>query len=174
MSKSRLVLAAIAIFAASVLLGGVAVAVGTTDKVAACTSHKHVRVLGTKVKCRSGEKRIAWRVQGKPGPTGARGPAGPRGATGGIGNVHTVNANSPALAAGAGAVSEVSVWCPQDQQVVGGGFTFANQEQHDVVQGSNPVVDPNGLQGWHVKIVAVEPTGGINHYVRAYALCAAT
>lgn len=173
MSKSRLVLAAIAIFAASTLLGGVAVAVGTTDKVAACTSHKHVRILGKKVTCHSGEKRIAWHIQGKPGPTGARGPAGPRGATGGIGNVHTIMENTPALAQTLGAVSEVSVWCPQGQQVVGGGFTFANQEQRDVVQNSNPVVGPTLLQGWHVKVVAMSPLGS-GHYVRAYALCAAT
>jgi hypothetical protein len=173
MSKSRLVLAAIAIVVASIVLGGVAVAVGTTDKVVACTSHKHVRVLGTKVKCHNGEKRIAWRVQGKPGPTGARGPAGPRGATGGIGNVHTLTLNGPALAQTLGAVSDVSVWCPSGQQVVGGGFTFANQEQHDVVQSSDPVVGPTGLQGWHVKIVAVSPLGN-GHYVKAYALCAAT
>jgi hypothetical protein len=71
------------------------------------------------------------------------------------------------------AVSDVSVWCPQGQQVVGGGFTFANQEQRDVVQGSSPVVGPTGLQGWHVKIVAMTPTGN-DHYVKAYALCAAT
>jgi hypothetical protein len=174
MSKSWLVLAAIAVVLASTVLGGVAVAVGKTDKIAACTSHKHVRVLGTKVHCRKGEKWIAWRVQGKPGPTGARGPAGPRGATGGIGNVHTMNANSPDLGLNAGAVSEVSVWCPQGQQVVGGGFTFGNQEQHDVVQGSNPVIGPTGLQGWHVKMVAVEATGGNGHYVKGYALCAAT
>jgi hypothetical protein len=173
MSKSRLVLAAIAIFAASILLSGVAVAVGKTGKVVACTSHKHVRVLGTKVKCHSGERRIAWRVQGRPGPTGPRGPVGPRGATGGIGNVHTVTLDGPALAATVGAVSDVSVWCPQGQQVVGGGFTFANQEQRDVVQGSSPVVGPTGLQGWHVKIVAMMPTGN-DHYVKAYALCAAT
>ena len=172
MSKSRLVLAAIAIFAASILLSGVAVAVGKTGKVVACTSHKHVRVLGTKVKCHSGERRIAWRVQGKPGPTGPRGPVGPwrdrrdR-------NLHTVTLDGPALTATVGAVSDFSVWCPQGQQVVGGGFTFANQEQRDVVQGSSPVVGPTGLQGWHVKIVAMMPTGN-DHYVKAYALCAAT
>jgi hypothetical protein len=173
MSKSRLVLATIAIFAATILLGGVAVAVGTTDKIAACTSHKHVRILGKKVKCHRGEKRIAWRVSGKPGATGARGPAGPRGATGGIGNVHTMTTNSPELAQSLGAVSEVSVWCPQGQQVVGGGFTYANQEQRDVVQNSNPVVGPTLLQGWHVKVVAMNPLGN-GHYVKAYALCAAT
>jgi hypothetical protein len=173
MSKSRVVLAAIAIFAASVLLGGVAVGVGPSDKIAACTSHKHVRVLAKKVKCHSGEKRLAWHIQGKTGATGARGPAGPRGATGGIGNVHTVTLNSPALAQSLGASSEISVWCQQGQQVVGGGFSFANSEQRDVVQGSSPVVGPTGLQGWYVKIVAMSPLGS-GHYVKAYALCAAT
>jgi hypothetical protein len=173
MSKSWLVLAAIAVVLASTVLGGVAVAVGKTDKIAACTSHKHVRVLGTKVHCRKGERWIAWRVQGKPGPTGARGPAGARGATGAIGNVHTVTLNGPALAATLGAVSDVSVWCPTGQQVVGGGFTFANEAQRDVVQASNPVVGPTSLQGWHVKIVAMAPLGN-DHFVKAYALCAAT
>jgi hypothetical protein len=173
MSKSRLVLAAIAIFAASVLLGGVAVAVGTTDKVAACTSHKHVRILGHKVKCHKDEKRIAWHVQGKTGATGARGPAGPRGLTGGIGNVHRITLDGPALAQTLGAVSEVSVWCPQGQQVVGGGFSFANSQQRDVVQSSTPVVGPTGLQGWYVKYVAMSPLGS-GHYVTGYALCAAT
>ena len=108
MSKSRLVLAAIAIFAASILLSGVAVAVGKTGKVVACTSHKHVRVLGTKVKCHSGERRIAWRVQGKPGPTGPRGPVGPRRDRRDR-NLHTVTLDGAALGATVGAVSDVSV-----------------------------------------------------------------
>ena len=64
MTRSRLVLALIAVIVGSTVFGGVAAAVGTAkaDKLAACTSHKHVRVLGKKVKCHAGEKRLAWRV----------------------------------------------------------------------------------------------------------------
>ena len=164
---------------ASVVVGGVAYAAASPKKkVYACTkSNHHVRVLGTKVTCRAGEKRIAWRVRGKKGDTGSRGPAGPRGergATGSIGNVHTMTLNSPTLSnPPAGTVSEMTTWCPEGQQAVGGGFTFGNQTQRDVVQESNPVVGPTGLHGWHVKYVTMASTGA-SHYVKVYALCAAT
>jgi hypothetical protein len=175
MSKSRLVLAAIAIFAASVLLGGVAVAVGTTDKVAACTSHKHVRVLGHKVKCHKGEKRIAWHVQGKTGPTGARGPTGPRGATGGIGNVRTDFATGPIPMSNPslGAAMTAEAYCRPDEQAIAGGYALLYETQLDVVQESRPVLGPTGLQGWHVKIVAAPPLPG-NHNVKAYVVCGKT
>ena len=93
MTRSRLVLALIAVIVGSTVFGGVAAAVGTAkaDKLAACTSHKHVRILGKKVKCHAGEKRLAWRVKGEPGPTG---PAGPMGK---IGNVRTVFVTGPTM-----------------------------------------------------------------------------
>ncbi len=169
MTRSRLVLALIAVIVGSTVFGGVAAAVGTAkaDKLAACTSHKHVRVLGKKVKCHAGEKRLAWRVKGEPGPAG---PAGPMGK---IGNVRTVFATGPTMNnPSAGAVTTAEAFCRSDEQAVGGGFTLSNQSQLDVVQESLPVV-LGPLQGWHVKIVAMPPLAG-NHAVRAYAMCAKT
>jgi hypothetical protein len=168
MSRSRVVFALTAVIAASVVFGGVASAVVAPKKVYVCTTpHHHVRVLGTKVKCRKGEGRLSWRIHGSKGDPGARGPAG---APGKVGNVHIVPGNSPLLTDPLeGTVSEVSVWCPTGQQVVGGGFTFANQAPHDVVQEATPVVGPTAT-GWHVKLVASAPLPG-GHFVRAYALC---
>lgn len=193
MSRSRLVLVLIATVAVSMVLGGVAVAVTAPKTLSACTTKSHgVRVLATKVKCHKGEQKLTWRIHGRDGAIGARGPKGdrgPQGATGpagakgargdagppgNIGNVRTVTLSGPALTNPAvGAVSDVSVWCDVDEQVVGGGFTFANQTQRDVVQESNPVIGPTDLQGWHVKLVAMEPLAG-NHNVKAYAMCVAT
>jgi hypothetical protein len=169
MSRSRLVLALIGVIVASTVFGGVAAAVGTTnsDKLAACTSHKHVRVLGKKVTCRAGEKRLAWHVKGEPGPAGPPGPSGK------IGNVRTAFATGPAMSnPSTGDVTTAEAYCRSDEQAVGGGFTLANQAQLDVVQESIPVV-LGPLQGWHVKIVAMPPLTGI-HSVKAYVMCAKT
>jgi hypothetical protein len=169
MTRARLALALIAVIVGSTVFGGVAAAVGTAkaDKLAACTSHKHVRVLGKKVKCHAGEKRLAWRVKGEPGPTG---PAGPMGK---IGNVRTVSVAGGVLSnPGAGAVATAEAFCRSDEQAVGGGFTFSYQTQLDVVQESIPVV-LGPLQGWHVKIAIVSPGTG-NHGVKAYVMCAKT
>jgi hypothetical protein len=169
MTRSRLVLALIAVIVASTVFGGVAAAVGTSkpEKLAACTSHKHVRVLGKKVKCHAGEKRLAWRVKGEPGPAGPPGPSGK------IGNVRTVSVAGQTLTNPvAGAVTTAEAYCRSDEQAVGGGFTLANQTQLDVVQESIPVV-LGPLQGWHVKMVAMPPLTG-NHGVKAYVMCALT
>jgi hypothetical protein len=189
-SRSRLILILIATIAGSMVLGGVAVAVATPKTVSACTTKSHaVRVLSTKVQCHKGEQKITWRIhgrQGEKGPkgdrgaagaagragvAGPRGAAGPAGPSGNVGNVKTVTVNGPATVVGG--VSEVTAWCADGQQVVGGGFTFANQTQRDVVQESNPVIGPTDLQGWHVKLLVMEPLAG-NHNVMAYARCVAT
>ena len=192
MSRSRLVLVMIATIAASMLLGGVAVAVTSVAKVSACTTKSHgVRVLATKVTCHKGEKKLTWRISGRPGVHGATGPrgvagatghagapgprgsAGPIGAPGNIGNVRTVSTAGAAITSPAqGDPAHAEAYCAAGEQVVGGGFTFANQAQHDVVQDSYPVV-LNGVQGWHVKIVAMPPLNGA-HWVVAYAMCVAT
>ena len=175
MTRSRLVFAVTAVLAATIVFGGVAVAVTTPKKLHACTTaNRHVRVLGTTVNCHKGEKRLTWRVSGRkgdPGPTGPAGPRGLRGATGSVGTVHTVTDNSPTASSVAGSVGEWTTWCPTGQQAVGGGFKFGNQAQRDVVQESNPVVGPTLLQGWHVKFV-VMPSDPVSHYVNVYALCA--
>lgn len=173
MTRSRLVLALIAVILASTVFGGVAAAVGTAreEKLAACTSHKHVRILGKKVKCHVGEKRLAWRVKGEPGPAGPRGPIG---LPGKVGSVRTVSEPGLAMISPpGGAVTTAEAYCHSDEQAVGGGFTFVNQLQLDVVQESIPVVNPAGLQGWHVKIAAMDPLAG-SHNVRAYVLCGKT
>jgi hypothetical protein len=195
MSKSRLVLVLIATIAASALLGGIAVAVTAPRTVSACTTKSQgVRVLGLKVKCHKGERKIVWRISGRPGTPGARGPTGARGlqgvqgahgvagqtgpagapgATGRLGNVHTVTVTGPAMTNPAqGDVTTAEAYCAPGEQVVGGGFSFANQAQHDIVQESTPFV-LNGIQGWHVKIAAMDPLTG-NHFVQAHALCVAT
>jgi collagen type I alpha len=141
------------------------------------------------VKCHKGERRIVWRISGRPGATGVHGPtgarglpgvtgpqgprgvAGPSGATGRLGNVRTVTLSGPVMTNPvAGQLSETTAWCAPGEQVLGGGFTFANEAQRDIVQESNPVIGPTGLQGWHVKIVAMAPLTG-DHYARAYAQC---
>jgi hypothetical protein len=173
MTRARLVFALIAVIVASTVFGGVAAAVGTakTDKLAACTSHKHVRVLAKKVRCRSGEKYVSWRVKGEPGPAGPRGPAGP---SGNVGNVRTATVLGPAMInPAAGAVTTADAYCKLGEQAVGGGFTFANQAQLDVVQESMPVIGTGGLQGWHVKIAAMPPLAG-DHFVKVYVICAKT
>ena len=142
----------VAMVASVVVLGGVAYAAGGKKKMYACTkANHHPRELGPKVSCKKGEKRISWKVRGKKGDAGPRGPAGPRGergATGSIGNVRTMTLNSPALINPAeGTVSDVSVWCTSTEQVVGGGFTFANDVQRDIVQQSAPRCRPDRPQG---------------------------
>jgi hypothetical protein len=173
MTRARLVLALIAVIVASTVFGGVAAAVGTAkaEKVSACTSHKHVRVMGKKVTCHPGEKRLSWRIKSEPGPAGPRGPAGPSGR---VGNVRTdwVTGLLPMTNPSVGAVTTAEAYCQSGEQAVGGGYKFVNESQLDVVQESNPVV-LGPLQGWHVKIAAMPPLGGV-HNVRAYVMCAKT
>ena len=189
-----MVLVLIATIAASMVVGGVAVAVTAPRTVSACTTKSQgVRVLGLKVKCRKGERRIVWRISGRPGATGAHGPTGARGlpgvtgpqgprgvagitgATGRLGNVRRVLSPGTTMTDPAvGQASEVSAWCEPGEQVLGGGFTFANEPQRDIVQESNPVIGPTGVQGWHViLVVATAPDAG-KHYVNAFAQCVAT
>lgn len=199
MGRSRLVLVLIATVAASAVLGGVAVGVTAPRTVSACTTKSHgVRVLGLKVTCHKGERKIVWRIAGRPGTPGARGPTGARGlqgvqgahgvagqtgssgapgapgAPGKLGNVRTVWANgaapTPALA---GQIRDAYAYCNPGEQAIGGGFSFANDTQVDPVQESRPVVvDTTGLQGWYVKIKLAPPVAN-SDFVRAWALCAA-
>jgi Collagen triple helix repeat (20 copies) len=176
----------IATIAASMVLGGVAVAVTTPKKVSACTTKSHgVRVLGTKVKCHKGEQKLTWRVSGRPGNTGARGPvgakglqgaqgkpglqgargvAGPKGTTG---TVHTVT-GTPDTAPADNASYRALAQCSATEQVVGGGFMLDNDASSDSVRATMPYAS-GGIAGWEVDIKAGSAGP---HGVHAYALCA--
>jgi hypothetical protein len=194
MSRSRLVLVVIATIAASMVLGGVAVAVTVAKPktLSACTTKSHgVRLLGTKVKCHKSEKKLTWRVTGRAGaagvrgPAGAKGAAGPRGvagaagangATGKLGKVRRVTSDPVRLLspAAGGAISAKAL-CAAGEQVVGGGFSLTDTAngQRDVMQGSLPFVDSAGLQGWEADIITAPYLPNVYHGVAAYALCAA-
>jgi hypothetical protein len=71
---------AVALLALVLAAGGFAVAAipGKDGSITACFSKRSgaLRVIAASKQCRPGEKRIAWRQQGPPGPRGATGPAG--------------------------------------------------------------------------------------------------
>jgi hypothetical protein len=184
-SRTRLVLVLIATIVASAVLGGVAVAVSTPTKVSACTTKSHgVRVLGHKVKCHKGEKKLTWSIRGKQGvkgPAGARGPKGDRGATGLTGargpagkpgNVHLVPVTNRVLSATADVPITATAACNPGELAVGGGYNLTDTDigKRDLVQASMPYDDGNGVQGWTAVIL---PTTDLNtpHGVRAWALC---
>jgi hypothetical protein len=66
----RRIAAVVSLVIVSAVAGGAAVAVTTTQTVSTCTAKaKAVRVLGTTVKCRSGERKVTWNARGPAGPT---------------------------------------------------------------------------------------------------------
>jgi hypothetical protein len=182
-SRTRLVLVLIATIVASAVLGGVAVAVSTPTKVSACTTKSHgVRVLGHKVKCHKGEKKLTWSIRGKQGvkgPAGARGPKGDRGATGLTGargpagkpgNVHTVTSAKTPQGSNDGDQYDAVANCGPGEQVVGGGYAFESAAQRDIAVRTVPTVDVNGIQGWQVFIVTGQARDN-GYGVRAWAQC---
>lgn len=52
-------------------------------------------LLGSKTKCRRGERKIVWNVQGPTGETGATGPTGAAGAVGATGAIGPTGATGP-------------------------------------------------------------------------------
>jgi hypothetical protein len=170
---------------ASAVLGGVAVAVSTPTKVSACTTKSHgVRVLGNKVKCHKGEKKLTWSIRGKAGvkgPAGARGPKGDRGATGATGargpsgkpgNVRLVSVTNRLTSATAEVPITARAACNPGELVVGGGYNVTDTDlgKRDYVQTSVPFDDGNGVQGWTAAILPSAPLAAF-HGVRAWALC---
>jgi hypothetical protein len=106
--------------------GGYAIASGSGTINACAQKHgKHLLYTG---KCKKGDTKLSWAVQGPPGSTGATGragPAGPKGATGAIGPSAGFSSSGGDVMSLAG-TTVVSLTLPAGSFVINGKVSIAN------------------------------------------------
>jgi hypothetical protein len=103
--------------------------------------------------------------EGKQGPQGEKGEQGPQGDTGPSKDIDTITVTKTALIEVEN--RELSVQCPDDRKVTGGGFDFDNSDTRTIVLESKPINN-----GWVVVYDITARSIPSEDLVTVYAQCA--